>query len=191
MLDYQTFEQLKEMRLGAMKREFQRQMELPAMLGLSFEERFGMIVQAEWNVRQDNKQARLVKHANLLCSNACLEDIDFDTDRGLSRSVIANLSSCEWIRNGQFLFITGASGCGKTWIASAFAAEACRRRFAVKCFRFSRLIEDLKCARLDNTWNKVLDIIKKTDLLVLDDFGLDRLDTQQARDFLEVVDEFY
>lgn len=189
MLDYQTVDQLREMRLGAMKKEFLRQTELPAMLGLSFEERFAMIVQAEWNHRQDNKQARLVKCANLLCSSASLEDIDFDTDRGLSRSSIASLSSCNWIRNGQFLFLTGASGVGKSWIASAFAAEACRRRYAVKCFRVPRLMDELKFARLDNTWNKCVDAIKKMDLVVLDDFALDRFDAQQARDFLELVDD--
>ena len=189
MMNSQTVEQLRDMRLRAMKDEFSRQAELPAMTSLSFEERFGMIVQAEWTSRQDRKYAKLVKGANLPNRSACLADIDFDTPRGLSRSMVATLSCCDWIRRGQFLFLTGASGCGKTWIASAFAAEACRQRFVVKCYRAPRLMKQLVSAQLDNTWNRELDIIRKTDLLVLDDFALDRMDGQQAKDLLEIVDD--
>jgi DNA replication protein DnaC len=189
MMNNQTVEQLLDMRLRAMRDEFNRQTELPALMELSFEERFGMIVQAEWNCRQDRKYARLVKGADLPDKTALLADIDFDAPRGIRKSQVATLSSCDWIRRGQFLFLTGASGSGKTWIASAFAAEACRRRYSVKCHRFPRLLRQLGAAQLDNMWGREMDAIRKTDLLVLDDFAMDRMDAAQARDFLEIVDD--
>jgi DNA replication protein DnaC len=177
------------MRLPAMEAEFRRQGELPAMASLSFDERFGMIVEAEWRRKHNARIDRMVKAANLRCPSACLEDIDFDDARKLNPALIARLSDMAWIAEGRNLFITGASGVGKTWIASAFGNAACRLGKRVLAHRMSRLLDELRGARSNGTWAKLLASLKKPDLLILDDFGLDRLDPMHCRDLYEIVED--
>jgi len=185
----QTISHLAQMRLPAMKEEFSRQIELPAMSELTFEERFGLLVEAEWRERHNNRIARLLKAANLRCPSACLEDLDFDSDRQLDKALIARLSDMSWITEHHNLFITGPCGVGKTWIASAFGNAACRLGKQVISYRTVRLLDDLRKARSDGTWGKLLVALKKPDLLILDDFGLDRLDAIHCRDMLEIAEE--
>lgn len=189
MMMNQTTNQLLEMRLSAMESEFRRQYELPAMSSLSFDERFGLIVEAEWRNKYNAKIGRMLKAAKLRCPAACLEDIDFDEARKLDRSLIARLSDMSWISEGRNLFITGATGVGKSWIASAFGNAACRLGKRVSTYRMSRLLDDLRKARADGTWAKLLASLEKPSLLILDDFGLDRLDTIQCRDLYEIVED--
>jgi DNA replication protein DnaC len=186
---YQTTKQLADMRLSAMETEFRRQSELPAMAGLSFDERFGLIVEAEWRAKYNAKIGRLIKAAKLRCPGACLEDIDFDDARKLDRALIARLSDMSWLAEGRNLFITGATGTGKTWIASAFGDAACRFGKRVSTYRMSRLLDELRAARSNETWAKLLSSLEKPDLLILDDFGLDRLDPVHCRDLLEIVED--
>jgi DNA replication protein DnaC len=189
MMINQTVKQLVEMRLSAMEAEFRRQSELPAMSALSFEERFGLIVEAEWRSRYNAKIGRLFKAAKLRCQDACLENVDFDETRKLDRAFIARLSDMSWLAEGRNLFITGACGVGKTWIASAFGNAACRLGKHVSTYRMSRLLDDLRVARSNGRWAKLLALLEKPDLLILDDFGLDRLDPTQCRDLLEIVED--
>jgi DNA replication protein DnaC len=188
---YQTLEKLSAMRLSVMEQEFRRQMELPAMAELAFEDRLAMLVDAEWLSRQNKKLRRLLKSANLRNPNACLEDIDYRASRKLEKAQIARLSEMSWIREGRNLFITGACGTGKTWMASAFGNAACRQGFKVRSLRMNRLLSDLLAARNDGSWAKLLDALKKPDLLILDDFGLSPLDALHCRDLLEIVDDRY
>ena len=174
-----------------MEKEFRRQSELPAMSALSFEERFGLMVEAEWNNRYDNKISRLLKAANLRCPSASLEDIDFAPERHLDRALVARLSDMAWLAECRNLFITGACGVGKTWIASAFGNAACRMGKRVASYRVSRLLDNLRAARADGTWGKLLTVLKKPDLLILDDFGLDSLDATHCRDLLEIMEDRY
>jgi DNA replication protein DnaC len=189
MMMNQTINQLLEMRLSAMESEFRRQCELPAMSSLSFDERFGLIVEAEWRSKYNAKFERMLKAAKLRCPAACLEDIDFDEIRKLDRSLIARLSDMSWIADGRNVFITGATGTGKSWIASAFGNAACRLGKRVVTHRMSRLLDELRKARTDGTWTKLLASLEKPDLLILDDFGLDRLDTVHCRDLYEIVED--
>ena len=191
MMINQTLQKLTEMRMPAMEKECRRQMELPAMTGLAFEERFGLMVEAEWLFRHNNKVKRLLGAAKLRCPSACLEDIDFAPERHLDKALVARLSDMSWLVDSRNLFITGACGVGKTWIASAFGNAACRLGKRAVCYRVTRLLDDLRAARTDGTWGKFLTSLKKPDLLILDDFGLDRLDAVYCRDLLEIVEERY
>jgi DNA replication protein DnaC len=189
MMVYQTNKQLMDMRLSAMEKEFRRQCELPAMASLSFDERFGLIVEAEWRSKHNAKIDRMLKAANLRCPDACLENIDFDGARKLSQALIARLSSMSWLAEGQNLFITGATGTGKTWIASAFGNYACRLGKRVSTHRMSRLLDELRAARSNGSWAKLLETLAKPDILILDDFGLDRMDSVHCRDMYEIVED--
>ncbi len=186
-----TKEKLIAMRLSVMEQELRRQMELPAMRELSFEERLAMLVDAEWLSRQNKKLQRFLKAAKLRNPEACLEDVDFASTRKLDKAQIARLSDFSWIKEHRNLFITGASGTGKTWLASAFGHAACRKGLSVRSLRMNRLLADLLVARNDGTWTKLLASMKKPDLLILDDFGLSTLDPTHCRDFLEIVDDRY
>jgi DNA replication protein DnaC len=189
MMINQTTNQLLEMRLPAMESEFRRQYELPAMSSLSFDERFGLIVEAEWMGRYNAKVGRMTKAARLRCPEACLEDIDFDEVRKLDRQLVARLSDMSWLKDGRNLFITGTTGTGKSWLASAFGNAACRFGKRVATYRMSRLLDDLRRARADGTWAKLLASLEKPHLLILDDFALDRLDTAHCHDLYEIVED--
>ena len=126
-MKYQTMEQLSELKLHAMKLEYQRQQELPAMGGLSFDDRFGIIVTHQHNARKEAKIKRLCRAADLREPTACLEHLDYEKKRNLAKGRVAQLSDCGWIRDGANLIITGATGVGKTYLLSAFGREACMR----------------------------------------------------------------
>lgn len=189
MMINQTFRQLEGMRLFSMEDEFRRQIELPAMNSLPFDERFGLIVDAEWRNKHNQKMKRLLKAANLRCPSACLEDVDYGGNRGLDQALIARLSDMNWLTEGRNLFITGASGVGKTWIASAFGRAACRLGKRVATYRMSRLLDELRSARANGTWGKLLETLQKPALLILDDFGIDRLNATHSRDILEIIED--
>ncbi len=185
----QTLEKLTAMRLSVMEQECRRQLELPAMAELPFEERLSLLVEAEWASRMNKKLERLLKAAHLRERAACLEELDYAPSRKLDKAQVARLSDCAWIKEGRNLLITGACGTGKTWLASAFGNAACRAGLKVNCHRMPRLLTDLAIGRGDGSYNKLMTGLKKPNLLILDDFGLASLDPLQCRDLLEVIDE--
>jgi DNA replication protein DnaC len=185
----QTLGCLKEMHLSVMEAEYRRQSELGAWNGLDFEERLGLLVDAEWRERKNKKLRRLLKAACLREPGACLEELDYSGSRGLEKGLVARLSDCAWVAEGRHMLITGPCGTGKTYLSNAFANAACRRGLAVKALRVSRLLVDLQVGRGDGSWAKTLAELKKPDLLILDDFGLEGLAAVHCRDFLEVVDD--
>ena len=185
----QTRQWLGELHLSAMEQAYKSQAELPAFDALGFDERFALLVQAELERRRENKLTRLLKAANLRDKSACLEELDFHGGRNLEKAQVANLSDCRWIRKGQNFLVSGACGTGKTYLVSAFGNAACRQGYSVRCFRLPRLLVDLQIGRGDGSWEKILNSMKKPDLLILDDFGLAPLEPLQCRDFLEVVEE--
>jgi len=172
-----------------MEKEYRRQLELPAMNAVAFDERLAMLVDAEWMSRQENRLKRLIKAANLREPAACLEDVDYNPQRKLDKTDIARLSNCMWIKEGKNLIITGATGTGKTYLSSAFGNAACRLGLSVRSFRVNRLLTDLSIGRGDGSYNKIITTLIKPDLLILDDFGMSPIDPAACRDFLEVIDE--
>ena len=188
-MNYQTNEQLSELSLHAMRREYQRQQELPAIRDLDFDERFSMIVNEQYTARTDAKIRRLIRNADLRESTANLANVDYDPVRKLKKAEVARLSDCEWIRNGSNLIITGATGVGKTYLLSAFGREACLKGISVKSYRVPRLLTSLGISRGDGSYNKLMQDMIRPGLLILDDFGLKQLDLAMTQDFLEVVEE--
>jgi DNA replication protein DnaC len=185
----QTLHNLKDMHLSVMAAEYRKQSELALWSGLSFEEQFSLLVDAEWRERKNKKLRRLLKSAGLRDPNARLEELDYSNSRGIDKTQVARLADCAWIREGKHMLITGPCGTGKTYLSSAFANAACRYGLSVKCFRLPRLLVDLQTGRGDGSWAKTLVELKKPDLLVLDDFGLESLSVIHCRDLLEVVDD--
>ena len=188
-MNYQTNEQLSEMKLHAMRLEYQRQQELPAISDLDFDERFSMIVNEQYNAKKDAKSRRLIKAANLREPTANLANIDYDPVRKIKKADIARLSNCEWIQSGANLIITGATGVGKTYLLSAFGRAACIQSIKVRCYRVPRLLTDLAISRGDGSYNKLMQNLIKPELLILDDFGIKQLDLTMTQDMLEVVEE--
>jgi DNA replication protein DnaC len=185
----QTRQLLRELHLPAMEKAYSGQVELPATSALGFDERFALLVQAEWERRSEKKLTRLLKAACLRDKGACLEELDFSSGRNIEKSKVALLGDCRWIRKGHNLLVSGACGTGKTYLASAFGNAACRQGYSVRCFRLPRLLVELHIGRGDGSWEKILSDLKKPDLLILDDFGLAPLEPLQCRDFLEVVED--
>ena len=188
-MNYQTNEQLSEMKLNAMKLEYQRQQELPAISDLDFDERFSMIVTEQYNARCNAKVQRLIKAASLREPTAYLSNIDYDPVRKIKKTDVARLSGCQWIKDGANLIVTGATGVGKTYLLSAFGRAACTKGMSVKSYRVPRLLTNLNISRGDGSYNKLMQDMIKPKLLILDDFGLKQLDVTMTQDFLEVVEE--
>jgi DNA replication protein DnaC len=165
-----------------------QQLEQPSVQELSFEERLAMIVDHEWLFRENRRLTRRLKEARLK-QQAAVEDIDFRQPRGLDKSVMLTLSTCQWIRNHQNVIITGPTGIGKSYLAEALAQKACREGFTALYYRSPRLFRDLAIARGDGNYSKLLIKLAKTDLLVVDDWGLSSLTDAERRDFLEVMED--
>ena len=147
------------------------------------------MVQAETESRREKKLSRLLKAASLRDKGACLEELDFHTSRNLQKGEVAVLGDCLWIRKGRNVLVSGACGTGKTYLVSALGNAVCRHGYTIRCYRLPRLLVDLQISRGDGSWGKVLDDLKKPDLLILDDFGLAPLEPMHCRDFLEVVED--
>jgi DNA replication protein DnaC len=157
---------------------------------LSFEERLAMLVDAE-TIESDNKRTNSRLKTAKLRLSACFEDVKIKASRGIDRGTITSLASCDWIRNKRNLFITGPTGAGKTFLACALAHSACRQGFAAIYHRASSLFDDLVLAKADGRYKRVLTAIESKKLLILDDFGLEKLSAENRRDMLELVEARY
>ena len=155
----QTLEKMAGMRLKDMAAEYRRQLELPAMDALSFDERFSLMVEAEWLARKNRQLARLTASADIPIRDACLEDVDYGPKRKLDRVLTARLSNCGWVKEGRHLLVTGMTGTGKTWLLSAFAGAACRMGLKVRCFKTLRLLNELTLGSGVGQWTVCLNPI--------------------------------
>lgn len=188
MLHQHTLTTLKTLKLPGMAAAFEEQLIQPATQSLSFNDRFGLIVDRETSHRDNQRLGRLLKSARLK-HNACVEDIDYRAGRGLDKAVMASLIDCEWIRQTQNLILTGLTGCGKTWLACALGNQACRQGMSVLYVRTSRLLEEMKLAHADGSFRKRLMQIARIDLLILDDWGVSTLTQSERQDLLELIDD--
>lgn len=188
MLTNHTLDRLHAMKLSGMADAFSHQLAQPAAHDLAFADRFALLVDAEALCRENKRLTRLLQLAHLK-QPACVEDIDYKHRRGLDRSQVAALAACDWIRAHANLHITGATGNGKSWLACAFGNAACRQGLSVKYERMPRLLESLRIARADGSYGKRLLQLAKTDLLILDDFGIRPLAMNETHDLLEVIED--
>ncbi len=178
------------LKLFGMIQALESQMQVPDHRDLSFEDRFGMIVDTEMIIRENKKMNSRLKTAKL-AQSAAIEDIEVKGARGIDKSTLAALATSDWVRLHQNVIISGATGVGKSYLACALAHKSCRDGFTVVYERVSRLLEGLSLARVDGSYNKRLAAIKDKDVLVLDDFGLAPLTAEQRRDLLEVLEDRY
>ena len=183
-----TLSKLHEMKLSSMAEAFRNQMQDQAYDGLTFEERFGLIVDLEWSKRKNNRLVRLIQKAGLSDSSACLENIDYSADRKLDKTQITSLATCNYIQEKHNIILLGAAGAGKSYLACAFGVAACRNFFGVRYIRLPELLNDLAVARGEGTYKKVIKEYKKISLLILDEWLLIPLSSLEARDLLEIVE---
>lgn len=189
MLKNQTVEALLRLKLVGMARGYEQQLEQPAAHDLSFDERLALLVSIEETMREERRQIRLLRLARLRQTAACVEDIDYRHPRGLERSRMAQLVTCDFIRQKQNLHITGPTGTGKSWLACALGHQACRQGLSVRYERVPRLLENLRLSRGDGSLPKKLQALAKIELLILDDFGLKPLAQMEKHDLLEVIED--
>jgi DNA replication protein DnaC len=188
MLNQQTLQRLRALRLVGMADAFAQQLEQPPDQQLSFEERLAMLVDRERSYRDNRRLQRLLRAAHFK-QQACVEEIDYQTPRGLVRSEVTSLISCDWVRARHNLHITGPTGTGKSWLACAFGQAACRQGLSVRYERTGRLLDELRIARGDGTYSKLLRQLARFDLLILDDFGLKPLPQNERHDLLEIIED--
>ncbi len=189
MLTQPTLEQLTELRLFALARAWQAQHEDPTTDDLGFDERLALLVDAEWTDRQNKRLARLLRESKLRISGACLEDIAYAKERKIERALMRQLATGRWIEAHQNVVITGATGVGKTYVACALAQQACRLGHRVLYRRAPRLFDELALARADGTYSKLLARFARTEVLVLDDWGLAPVQDLERRDLLEIMED--
>jgi len=168
----------------------EEQMATPEANSLSFEERFGLMVDREMIERENRRLATRLKKAKLRLQ-ACMEDIDYRQKRGIDKAFIMSLASCAWVRNHHNVIITGPTGVGKTYIACALAHKACLEGYPALYRRLPNLLRELAMARGDGRYPKVMAAYARADLLALDDWGLDKLNQEQRLDLLELLEDRY
>ena len=188
MMIQQTLDSLYAMKLNGMADGFKDQMNQPNIRDLSFEERFSLLVDRQVTYQEERKMKRLLLNARLKI-NACIEDIDYKTPRGIDKSVILRLASCDWIKSAQNVIITGPTGAGKTYLACALANRACRMGLSSSYIRLPRLFQELAIAKADGSYPKIMKKLSRARVLVLDDFGLAPLAHAERRDLLEVIED--
>ncbi len=191
MLQNTTMSKLHEMKLTSMAASFQEQMKSNAVAELSFEDRFGLLVDAEWASRKNNRLTRLIRKADFVFPGACLEDIEYHADRKLDKSLITRLGACTFIDEHHNIIILGATGSGKTYLANAFGMAASRSFHTVRYIRLPELLAELAVARAEGTYRKVMRQYRALKLLILDEWLLYPLKETEARDLLELAEGRY
>jgi len=191
MLNEPTMEKLYELRLSAMAEAWTAQQKDAAISALSFDERMALLVEAEHMARDNRKLRRLLKDAELRIPSACMEDVKATPSRGLEKAMVRQLGSCGWIGEHLNVLITGATGVGKSYLASALGQAACRKGLRVMYRRVPRLFDELALARVDGSYARVLSRLAKAELLILDDLGLGTPTESQRNDLLEVLEDRY
>lgn len=189
MLNEHTLQQLRTLRLDGMVAALHDAATTMASHELPFDQRLALLVQREVDWRDDKRLGRLLKAARLKVGTACLEDLDWRSSRGLSREVVSALSGGDWLRHGHNVLVTGATGCGKTWLACALGQKAARLGFSVLYARAPRLLEELHVAHGDGSFGRRLSQLAKLDLLILDDFGIAPIAAHERNDLLELLDD--
>ena len=190
MLNEQTVEKLHGMKLFGMAEGFRTQLELTDTGGLSFEERFALLVDQQWTWRENRALARRLRGAKLK-ERGVIEDINYQHPRQLDRKQMRSLITSDWVRQHHNLICIGPTGIGKSWLACALAHKACRDGFTVLHKRTAELFRDLVVAHADGSFGRLLLKLSRIDVLLLDDFAMAPLKDTERRDFLEICDDRY
>lgn len=189
MINSSTIEILKKLRCSAMADELERQLADPSTYNtLGFEERIALITDAEWNRRQANKLQKYLRQASLAIPSACIEDVEYLPDRKLDKAQILRFATCKYVTENHHIILKGASGSGKTYLASALGNAACRKYRTVKYIRMPELLDDLSIAQATGTFRKAVKTYQKVDLLILDEWLIRCLTSQETYNLLEIIE---
>jgi DNA replication protein DnaC len=188
MANETTMSKLHEMRLSTLARAWREQDEDTAYSSMGFDERFSLLVDAEWDIRRINKRTRLLRSANFSVHEANITDVRYDADRKLDRAKIEDLSHCNWIRDGLNLILTGSTGAGKSWLACALGVCACNNFCTVRYTRLPQLLDELALARETDRLSRWQKRHIKCDLLIIDDWLLVGLSEKESREVLEIIE---
>ena len=188
MLRHPTAEKLQSLKLTGMVKALDEQRAMTDIEELTFEERLGLLLDRELTERENRRLGTRLKKAKLRHA-CCIEDLDFRTPRGLDKALILSLAACAWIAKGINVLITGPTGVGKSYLGCALGHKACLEGHSVLYLRLPRLLEELRLAKADGSYGKLMMSYAKTNLLVLDDWGLTPLDDNQRRDLLELLED--
>jgi DNA replication protein DnaC len=188
MLTHPTLDKLPTLRLTGMYQALVEPLQMPDSATLTFEERFGLLVDRECTEREHRRLTTRLRQAKLR-QTACIEDLDDRHPRGLAKSLIARLGTCQWVRERHNVFITGPTGIGKTWLGCALGHQACRDGLTALYLRLPRFLQELPIAKGDGRYGKLLTALAKTDVLMLDDWGLAPFSEENRRDLLEIVED--
>lgn len=191
MLQQPTLEKLFSLRLAPMANAWTAQQKDTSLQSLSFDERFALLVDAEYLARDNRRLTRLLKDANLRIQGACVEDVDVSPNRGLDRAMLRQLASCSWIADHLNVLVTGPTGVGKSYLACALGQSACRKGIRTAYRRLPRLLDELALARAEGSYARALARFARADLFVLDDWGLGSLSEPQRHDLLELIEDRY
>jgi DNA replication protein DnaC len=183
-----TLDKLKAMRLNAMAELYNQHLAQNACQGMTFDEQLALLVEHQWEDRQNKKINRLVKQAAFR-QQASIVDMDYATQRNLDRNMFARLATLNFIKAKENIIITGASGVGKSYIAQALGHQSCMMEYKVLYQNTARLFKRLKLCKVDGTYLKELQKILKVDLLILDDFGLQSFDNHAREALMDIIDE--
>jgi DNA replication protein DnaC len=186
-----TLEKLNAMRLRVMASTWLEQDKSADTIALPFDERLAMLVDAEMLARENARLAKNLRDAKLRMTEACIEGIDFPKARELDKTIVRTLATCRWVTEHQTVIITGATGTGKSYVACALAHQACRKGFRAMYRRAPRFFDELRLARADGSYPRLLARIAKFDVLVIDDFAIGPLSDEARRDLLEVLEDRY
>lgn len=189
MLTEPTLEKLQTLGFRGMADAWLEQQKKTENHALSFDERFGLLVDAEWLHRQNKRLARYLAEAKLRLGQACVENIDYPARRQLDKAQVRSLATCRWVQEHQNVIVTGAAGVGKTFIACALAQQACRKGYRALYRRATRLFDELVLAQADGTYARLLGRIARADVFVLDDWGLVPVREPERRHLLEIMDD--
>jgi len=179
------------MRLRVMASVWLDQDRSPDTIALPFDERLALLVDAEMLARENARLVKNLKDAKLRIADACIEGIDFPRSREVDKAVVRTLATCRWISEHQTVIVSGATGTGKSYIACALAHQACRKGLRAMYRRVPRLFDELRLARADGSYPRLLARIAKIDLIVLDDFAIAPLTDESRRDLLEILEDRY
>ncbi len=188
MLSENTLSKLYEMRLNSMAQSFRDQMTDTAYVCMQFEERFGLLVDSEWNKRRTNRLKNLIRKAEYAYPQACIEDINYAPERHLDKGQITRLSLCSYIQDCNNVIILGATGTGKSYLGCALGVAANRNFYSARYIRLPDLFAELAIARGEGGFQKIIKEYKKVNLLILDEWLLLSLSYSEARDLLEIVE---